>query len=259
MLTMPQTLLLLGSLITSINFLQTEAFGGGAVFGEANSEGCGGGKLLSPERRRGAVRHARESYQVSERHACRLLGQWRGTQRYEVIYRSDEGALTREIVALASEYGRYGYRRITWLLSDRGRHVGKDRVQRIWRREGLKGPQKQRPRGGLWLNDGSCFRMRPERGNHVWSYDFVSAMTHAGRTLRMLTLIEEYTWECLAIRVARRLGRYELIEALVDAMLYRGMPENIRSDNGPEFVAEELRKWLAKVGIGTLYVELRSP
>src|SRR5208282_4944026 len=136
--------------------------------GEANSEGCGGGKLLSPERRRGAVRHARESYRMSERHACRLLGQWRGTQRYEVLYRTDEDALTREIVALASEYGRYGYRRITALLRNRGC---------MYRRN--KG------RGRLWLNDGSCVRLRPERANHVWSYDFVSAMTHDGRTLRM--------------------------------------------------------------------------
>jgi putative transposase len=176
-----------------------------------------------------------------------------------VKYRTDEDALTREIVALASEYGRYGYRRITALLRDRGWHAGKDRVQRIWRREGLKVPQKQRPRGRLWLNDGSCLRLRPERANHVWSYDFVSAMTHDGRTLRMLTLIDEYTRECLAIRVARRLGRYEVIEALADVMLYRGIPENIRSDNGPEFVAEELRKWLAKVGTGTLYIEPGSP
>jgi transposase InsO family protein len=148
-----------------------------------------------------------------------------------VFYRTDEDALTREIVALASEYGRYGYRRITALLRDRGWHVGKDRVQRIWRREGLKVPQKQRPRGRLWLGDGSCLRLRPERANHVWSYDFVSAMTHDGRTLRMLTLIDEYTRECLAIRVARRLGKYEVIEALADVMLYRGIPENIRSDN----------------------------
>jgi transposase InsO family protein len=156
---------------------------------------------------------------VSERHACRLLGQWRGTQRYEVIYRTDEDALTRDIVTLASEYGRYGYRRITALLRDRGWHVGKDRVQRIWRRQGLKVPQKQRPRGRLWLNDGSCLGLRPERANHVWSYDFVSAMTHDGRTLRMLTLIDEYTRECLAIRVARRLGRYEVVEALAEVML----------------------------------------
>ena len=112
---------------------------------------------------------------MSERHACRLLGQWRGTQRYIVTQRNDEDALTRAILQLASEYGRYGYRRITALLRDAGWEVGKDRVQRIWRREGLKVPQKQRPRGRLWLNDGSCVRLRPEHENHVWSYDFVAA------------------------------------------------------------------------------------
>ncbi|MGH7744453.1 MAG: IS3 family transposase [Candidatus Dormibacteria bacterium] len=217
------------------------------------------GKLLGPERRRCAVEHAREKYEVSERHACRLLGQWRRTQRYAAIQRIDEDALTRDVITLASEYGRYGYRRITALLQEAGWHVGKDRVQRIWRREGLKVPQKQRPRRRLWLNDGSCVRLRPERANHVWSYDFVSGRTHDGRTIRMLTMIDEYTRECLAIRVARRLGRYEVIEALADVMLFRGTPEHIRSDNGPEFVAEELRKWLASMGIGTLYIEPGSP
>ncbi len=102
-------------------------------------------------------------------------------------------------------------------------------------------------------------RLRPERANHVWSYDFVSGKTHDGRTLRMLTLIEEYTRECLAIHVARRLGRYEVIEALSDVMLFRGIPEHIRSDNGAEFVAKELRQWLAKLGTGTLYIEPGSP
>ncbi len=205
------------------------------------------------------MEHARKKYGISERYACRVLQQWRGTQRYWPIYRSDEDALTRAIIGLAGEYGRYGYRRITALLQARGWPVGKDRVQRIWRREGLKVPQKQKPRARLWLNDGSCLRLRPERANHVWSYDFVSAKTHDGRSIRMLTLIDEYTRECLAIRVARRLGRYEVIEALGDVMLFRGIPENIRSDNGAEFVAKELRQWLAKVGTGTLYIEPGSP
>jgi putative transposase len=196
---------------------------------------------------------------VSERHACWLLGQGRGTQRYEPIRRVDEDALTRAIMMLATKYGRYGYRRITALLRGAGFEVGKDRVQRIWRREGLKVPQKQRPRGRLWLQDGSCVRLRPQRANHVWSYDFVSAMTHDGRTLRILTLIDEYTRECLAIRVARRLGSYDVIEALADVMLWRGIPENIRSDNGPEFVAKDLRKWLGSVGTGALYIEPGSP
>ena len=205
------------------------------------------------------VEHAEQEYGMSERHACRLLGQWRGTQRYEPIQRSDEDVLTRAIIALATQYGRYGYRRITALLQGAGWQVGKDRVQRIWRREGLRVPQKQRPRGRLWLNDGSCVRLRPERANHVWSYDFVSAMTHDGRSLRLLTLIDEYTRECLAIRVARRMGSQEVIDTLAEVMLWRGIPEHIRSDNGPEFVAGELRKWLARLGTGTLYIEPGSP
>ena len=205
------------------------------------------------------MERARQKYGLSERHACRLLGQWRGTQRYGPLRRTDEDALTRAIIALATKYGRYGYRRITALLQSAGWQVGKDRVQRIWRREGLKVPQRQPKRGRLWLNDGSCVRLRPERANHVWSYDFVSARTHDGRTLRLLTLIDEYTRECLAIRVARRLGSAEVLETLADVMLWHGIPEYIRSDNGPEFIAKELRQWLAKLGTGTLYIEPGSP
>jgi putative transposase len=145
------------------------------------------------------------------------------------------------------------------VLQDAGWQVGRDRVHRIWHREGLKVPMKQKPKRRLWLNDGSCVRLRPERANHVWSYDFVSAVTQEGRAIRMLTMIDEYTRECLAIRVARRLRSYEVIEALADVMLRRGVPENIRSDNGPEFVAKELRQWLRKVGTGTLYIEPGSP
>jgi putative transposase len=196
---------------------------------------------------------------VSERRACRVVRQWRGTQRYLPLRRTDEDQLTQAILALAAKYGRYGYRRITALLQDAGWPVGKDRVQRIWRREGLKVPQKQRPRGRLWLGDGSCVRLRPERANHVWSYDFVKAMTHDGRALRVLVVIDEYTRECLALRVARRLGSLQVIDTLADVMLVRGIPEHIRSDNGPEFIAEELRKWLGKVGTRTLYIEPGSP
>jgi putative transposase len=205
------------------------------------------------------VEQARRKYGVSERYACRVLGQWRGTQRYLPMDRTDEEALTEAMIALAIEYGRYGYRRIAVKLREAGWQVSTDRVQRIWRQEGLKVPQKQKPRGRLWLNDGSCVRLRPERAKHVWSYDFVSAMTHDGRTLRLLVLIDEYTRECLAIRVARRLGSYEVIETLADVMVWRGIPEHIRSDNGPEFVAKELRKWLGKVGTDTLYIEPGSP
>ena len=200
-----------------------------------------------------------EKYRLSERHACRLVAQPRGTQRYMATVRADEDALTGAIVTLASQYGRYGYRRIAQLLKDAGWSVGTDRVQRIWRREGLKVPRKHKPRGRLWLNDGSCIRLRPERRNHVWSYDFVETQTHDGRKLRLLTLIDEFTRECLAIRVARRINSFGVIEAMADAMLVRGVPDYIRSDNGPEMTAKVMRHWLAQVGAKTLYIEPGSP
>jgi putative transposase len=196
---------------------------------------------------------------VSERHACHLLGQPRGTQRYRPTQREDEDRLTQAIVALASQYGRYGYRRITALLLRAGWKVGKDRVERIWRREGLKVPQRQKPRGRLWLNDGSCVRLRPTHPNHVWSYDFVSARTHDGRSVRMLNLIDESTRECLLIRAERRWSSAKVIGALADVMVLKGVPEHLRSDNGPEFVAKDLRKWLADTGAKTLYIEPGSP
>ena len=160
---------------------------------------------------------------------------------------------------MASEYGRYGYRRITKLLQNAGWHVGRDRVQCIWRREGLKVPAKQKPRGRLWLNDGSCIRLRPERPKHVWSYDFVQARTHDGRSLRLLTLIDEYTRECLAIRVARRLNSHHVIETLGDAMLTYGVPQHVRSDNGAEMRADRVQKWLGTLGTKPLFIEPGSP
>jgi putative transposase len=147
---------------------------------------------------------------------------------------ADEDALTRAIIVLASEYGRYGYRRVTALLQAAGWRVGKDRVQRIWRREGLKVPSRHRPRSRLWLNDGSCVRLRPLYRNHVWSFDFVQGQTHDGRSLRILTLIDEHSRACLALKVTRRINSVGVIEALADAMCLYGIPEHIRCDNGPE-------------------------
>ena len=201
----------------------------------------------------------RGKYGLSERQACRIVGQHRGTQRYTTIVRSDEDALTRAIISLASQYGRYGYRRITSLLVDAGWQVGCDRVQRIWRREGLKVPSKQRPRGRLWLNDGSCIRLRPQHRNHVWSYDFVEAQTHDGRKLRLMTLIDEFTRECLAIRVARRINSFGVIDTMADVMLAKGVPEHIRSDNGAEMTAKIVRNWFGKLGAKTLYIAPGSP
>ena len=202
---------------------------------------------------------ARERYGLSERRACRIVSQPRGTQRYVPTVRADEDELTRAIVTLGSEHGRYGYRRIAALLRSSGWDVGKDRVSRIWRREGLKVPKKQRPRGRLWLNDGSCVRRRPERRNHVWSYDFVACQTHDGRNIRLMTLIDEYTRECLTICVARRINSFGVIEALSDVMLYRGIPDHIRSDNGPEMTAKVVRGWLTQVDAKTLFIAPGSP
>ena len=176
-----------------------------------------------------------------------------------MIVRADEDALTQAILALAAQYGRYGYRRITEILQRAGWPVGVDRVLRIWRREGLKVPIKKRPRRRLWLNDGSCIRLRPERRNHVCSYDFVEAQTQDGRKVRRMTLIDEFTRECLAIRVARRINSLGVLETMADAMLVRGIPEHIRSDNGPEMTAKIVRSWLAGVGARTLFIEPGSP
>jgi putative transposase len=176
---------------------------------------------------------------MSERRACLLMGQSRGTQRCRPTQCEDEDRLTQAIIQLASQYGRYGYRCITALLQRAGWQVGKDRVERIWRREGLKVQKRQKPRGRLWLNDGSCVWLRPERENHVLSYDFMSARTHDGRSVRILNLIDEYTRECLLIRAERRWNSAKVIGALADVMVMHGIPEHLRSDNGPEFVANE--------------------
>jgi transposase InsO family protein len=188
-----------------------------------------------------------------------VLGQSRTTQRYQPIVRDDEGPLTSAIVRLAGQYGRYGYRRITALLHTEGWHVNHKRVERIWRREGLKVPPKQPKRGRLWIIDGSCVRLRPCRPNHVWAYDFVQERTHDGKVFRMLTVIDEFTRECLAIEVARRLRHDDVLQVLTDLFTRHGPPDHIRSDNGSEFTAAAVREWLPRVGVKTLYIEPGSP
>ena len=167
--------------------------------------------------------------------------------------------LTTAIVDLATRYGRYGYRRVTALLNAQGWRVNHKRVSRIWRREGLKVPAKQPRRGRLWLNDGSCVRLRPAHRHHVWAYDFVQDRTHDGRKLRLLTVIDEYSRECLAIRVARQLKAHDVLETMADLFELHGPPMYIRSDNGPEFVASALREWLFRLSVRTLYIEPGSP
>ncbi|MEO0966685.1 MAG: IS3 family transposase [Planctomycetota bacterium] len=218
-----------------------------------------GAKTLSPTRRRRVVREVMDHLEVSERRACKVLGQPRAVQRYLPIERDDEGPLTRRVVELASMYGRYGTPRITALLHEEGWRVNHKRVERIWRREGLKVPKKQPKRGRLWLNDGSCIRLRPEHKDHVWAYDFVQARTHDGRPFRVLAVVDEYTRECLALDVDRQLKSDDVLERLAWLMATRGVPGHIRSDNGPEFTAKVVRGWLSRVGVKTLFIEPGSP
>ena len=209
--------------------------------------------------RRKITIHVCQTLAVSERRACQVLGQARSTQHRVHEISGEEARLVADVTALATRYGRYGYRRITALLSEKGWRVNHKRVERIWRREGLKVPKKQPKRGRLWLNDGSCIRLRPEHKDHVWSYDFVASRTADGRAFKILTILDEYTRECLAILVERRLTSEDVIDQLFNLFVLRGIPEHIRSDNGPEFTAKAIRKWLARIGVKALFIEPGSP
>ena len=164
-----------------------------------------------------------------------------------------------DMIELARQFGRYGYCRIAALRRDAGWSVSDGRIERLWRREGLKVPQKQPKKARLWLNDGSCVRLRPEYRNHVWSYDFVHCRTDDGKAFRTLNLIDEFSRECLAIKVDRKLNSTNVISTLTDQFILRGFPVFIRSDNGPEFVAQAVRDWIAAVGTKTAYIEPGSP
>lgn len=181
------------------------------------------------------------------------------TQQRAPSRADDEDALTEAIARLATRFGRYGYRRVTALLKADGWRVNHKRVARIWRREGLKVPAKQPKRGRLWLNDGSCVRLRPQHRNHVWAYDFVEDRTRDGRKIRMLTVIDEFTRECLAIEVKRRLNSQDVLAVLARLFVGRGVPDHVRSDNGPEFAAKAVRKWLGEMSVKTLFIEPASP
>ena len=173
--------------------------------------------------------------------------------------RADEQRLVADMIDLARQYGRYGYRRVAALLRDAGWQVNDKRVERLWRREGLKVPARQPKKGRLWLNDGSCVRLRPAYRNHVWSYDFVHCRTDDGRAFRTLNILDEHSKECLAIKTERKLNSADVIDMLTDLFILRGVPAYIRSDNGPEFVAQAVRDWIAAVGAKTAYIEPGSP
>lgn len=201
-----------------------------------------------------------QKYSTSERLACELVGLSRAAYRYMPLPRDDEEPLRAEVIRMAGTYGRYGYRFIASMMRSAGwGQATTSKVARIWREEGLKIPQKQPPRGRLWLNDGSCMRLRANHPNHVWSYDFVFIRDAYGRKIRMLTMIDEFSRKCLTIHCARRIGSIQVIEQLANAMITHGIPEYIRSDNGPEFIAKELRKWLSGIGVKTAYITPGSP
>ena len=188
-----------------------------------------------------------------------MLGQARSTQRNIRSVSQEEQQITKRITELAKEYGRYGYRMITGLLNNEGWRVNHKRVERIWRQEGLKVPKKQPKRGRLWLNDGSCIRLRPLYKDHVWSYDFMEERTTDGRKIRILSIIDEYTRECLYIAVERRLNSQDVLNGLFHLFIRRPVPNYIRSDNGSEFTAKAVRRWLNNLGVETLFIEPGSP
>ena len=196
---------------------------------------------------------------VSQRRACEVFGLNRNTLRYQHTKACDEEELSKDIVRLATNYGRYGYIRITAMLKEEGWRVNHKRVLRIWRQEGLKVPSRQPKRKRLWLNDGSCVRLRADHPNHVWSYDFVSDRTSDGRPLRFLNIIDEFTREALAIEVKRNIKHTFVLDRLSELFIEHGIPEYIRSDNGSEFTAKALRKWLSRIKVKTLYIEPGCP
>jgi len=206
-----------------------------------------------------AVAYVIEEHKVTERRACRALGVNRTAYRYKPIKLPDEDDIRAEIIETVSNYGRLGYRMVTNMLRNKGIKINHKRVERIWREEGLKLPKKQSKKRRLWLNDGSCIRLRPEYRNHVWSYDFVEDKTYDGRKIRILNIIDEYTRECLASYPRRSWRNNDIIEVLGDLMFIHGTPEYLRSDNGSEFTATKIREWLQRAGVITAYIEPGSP
>jgi putative transposase len=200
-----------------------------------------------------------QRFGISQRRACKALGFQRTTIRRTPKDDADEDRLRYDIIRLSNRFGRYGYRRITAMLRAEGWRVNHKRVERLWREESLKIPKKQPRRGRLYLNDGSCIRLRPFYPNHVWSYDFVNDTLVGGVGIRMLTVIDEFTRECLCIRVAHQLKSDDVLDVLGELFITHGLPDHIRSDNGSEFTSSALREWLQQLEVKTAYIEPGSP
>lgn len=214
---------------------------------------------MSPSRKRAAVCGLREKFAVSERRACKIVNQPRSSQRYELQPRDDEPKLAARMRELACRRPRFGYRRIAALLRAEAWRASDTRVFRLWRREGLKVPQKKRKHRRLGRSENGCHRRRAERKDHVWCWDFVFDRTTSGSMLKWLSIVDEYTRECLALKVDRSITSEDVIDSLAELFAMRGVPQCIRSDNGPEFIAQAIRRWLAQVDVEALYIEPGSP
>ena len=215
--------------------------------------------MVGPARKREAVRHLRQRLEMTERRACKVVGQARSTQRYTPQADPEEGRLRAELREVSLRRPRAGYRMAARCLRRSGWKVNDKRVQRLWREEGLRVPRRQSKRRRMGCTAQGSQRLRAEYVNHVWSYDFVQDRTRDGRRLKMLCVVDEYTRECLAIQVARRMTAMDVILVIGRLIAERGMPRHLRSDNGPEFIARALRDWLSQGGIRTLYITPGSP
>jgi putative transposase len=205
------------------------------------------------------VQHVQKRFEVSERRACRVVDQPRSSQRYVSMKVGNDVALVQRMVALSTENPRYGYRRVWALLGREGWQVNKKRVQRLWREAGLKVPAKERKRRRLGSSENGCTRRRAEYPGHVWSYDFAMDATEDGRRLKIMPIVDEYSRECLALEMERSITAEGVVEILNLLFTERGEPAYIRSDNGPEFIAETIKRWLAASGVKTLYIEPGAP
>ena len=215
--------------------------------------------MVSPTRRREAVEHLQTRFDASERRTCRVMEQPRSTQRYRPQARSDESRLVRRIHELVRGHPRYGYRRIWAMLRTEGWPVNRKRVWRLWKREGFKVPRKQRKKRRLGSRANGIIRHRPEHKDHVWAWDFIHDRDERSRPLKCFALVDEYTRECLALEVERSMTALDVIDLLSQVMLIRGVPRHIRSDNGPEFIAHAIRRYLETANVGTLYIEPGAP
>ncbi len=214
---------------------------------------------MSPTRRRSCVKHVQTQLRVSERRACGMVDQPRSSQRYQSQPREENEALVKRMLGLVKRHPRYGYRRVWALLRSEGFIVNRKRVHRLWKKEGLKVPVKQHKRRRLGSSASGIVRQRATHKDHVWAWDFIHDRTEDGRTLKWLSLVDEFTRECLALECRRSFKSGDVIDVLNELFIVRGVPRHIRSDNGPEFIATAIRAWLESARVMTLYIEPGAP